>query len=339
MTHRITSVNREVAALIAAGKAAGALPFEAMPLDDARKAHASRRETHQLPAEKVSERRDFTVPGPAGPIRLRLYRPAGVSADVVLPCLFFMHGGGWILGSLDSHDGLCCRLANQAACCVISVDYRLAPESPFPAALDDCVAAYTAIVADATALKIDPQRIAVGGDSAGGNLATVLAIMGRDGAIPAPIQQTLIYPAVDIDQELEDYGPNTAGMLITGATMVYFRDHYLHTENDRIDWRASPLFANSLADLPPTLVVVCGHDPLKAEGLAYAARLEQEGVSVALLYLSDQPHGVITMTKIVPAATDIQDYVAASLRDAFRQRPAPASTSSAGIASEVTEKV
>lgn len=339
----MTSVNADVEALIAAGRAAGSLPFEAMTPNEARRAHADRRETHQLPSEEVSERRDFTVPGPAGPIPLRLYRPARVSADAALPCLFFMHGGGWVLGNLDSHDGLCCRLANQAGCCVISIDYRLAPESPFPAALEDCVAAYTAIAADAAALKIDPSRIAVGGDSAGGNLAAVLALVGRDGAIPTPIQQTLIYPVVDIDQGLDEYGPNSAGMLITGATMVYFRDHYIPRATDRADWRASPLAASSLADLPPALIVTCGHDPLRAEGLAYADRLEREGVKVTHLYLSDQPHGVITMTKVVPAAIYIQDIVAASLRNAFHGTTdqlaiAPVNKASAGRASAVARK-
>ena len=313
----MTSVHPDIAALIAAGRAAGSLPFEAMTVAEARLAHASRRGTHQLAAEAVSGRRDFTVAGPDGPIRLRLYRPAQASPEAVLPCLFFMHGGGWMLGSLDSHDALCCRLANQAHCCVIAIDYRLAPESPFPAALDDCVAAYTAIVEDAVALKIDPRCIAVGGDSAGGSLAAVLALMGRDGRIPRPIQQTLIYPAVDMDQNLEDYGPNSAGMLITGATMVYFRDHYLSQVADRSDWRASPMKAESLAGAPPALVVLCGHDPLRVEGRAYADCLERQGVRVTLLYLSDQPHGVITMTKVVRAAMDLQDVVAMALREAF----------------------
>ena len=314
----MTSVDPQIAALIAAGKAAGSLPFEAMTLDAARQAHAARRAIHQLAADAVSVRRDFTVAGPAGPVRLRLYRPAGASAEAVLPCLVFMHGGGWLLGSLDSHDALCCHLANQAHCCVIAIDYRLAPEYPFPAGLDDCVAAYKAIVGDAAALKIDPGRIAVGGDSAGGNFAAALALMGRAGTVPPPIQQTLIYPVVDLDQNLEDYGPDSPGMLITGATMVYFRDHYTPTASDRIDWRASPLKADSLADLPPALVVVCGHDPLRAEGLAYANRLERQGVKVTLLYRSDLPHGAITMTRVTHAATDIQDVVALSLRTAFR---------------------
>ncbi|MBC7414159.1 MAG: alpha/beta hydrolase [Herminiimonas sp.] len=312
------SVDPEIAALIAAGRAAGSLPFEAMTLSAARLAHAARRETHQLAADAVSVRRDFTVAGPAGPIRLRLYRPAATSAEAVLPCLVFMHGGGWMLGSLDSHDALCCHLAKQAHCCVIAIDYRLAPESPFPAGLDDCVAGYRTIVGAAAALKIDPGRIAVGGDSAGGNFAAVLALMGRAGTVPPPIQQTLIYPVVDLDQNLVGYGPDSPGMLITGATMLYFRDHYTPTASDRIDWRASPLKANSLADLPPALVVVCGHDPLRAEGLAYADRLERQGGKVTLLYRSDLPHGVITMTRITHAATEIQDIVALSLRTAFR---------------------
>jgi acetyl esterase len=314
----MANVNRDVAALIAAGRAAGSLPFEAMSPEDARRVYVARRETHQLASEEVSERRDFTVAGPAGPLPLRLYRPLHVLAEAVLPCLVFMHGGGWVLGSLDSHDGLCCRLANQAGCSVIAIDYRLAPEHPFPAAIEDCEAAYLAIIADAAALRIDPSRIAVGGDSAGANLAAVLALMGRDGRIPAPIHQTLIYPVVDIDKALDDYGPNSDGMLLTGATMVYFCDLYVPHAADRIDWRASPLKASSLADLPPALVVVCGHDPLRAEGRAYADRLEREGVNVTLLQFADQPHGVITMTKVVRTALGIQDFVAATLREAFK---------------------
>ena len=325
----MTSVHPDVAAVLAAGRAADSLPFEAMLPHEARLAYAARRQTHQLPADEVSERRDFTVPGPAGPIPLRLYRPAGVPAAFDLPCLVYMHGGGWVLGGLDSHDGLCCRLANQARCCVVAIDYRLAPEHPFPAAVEDCAAAYAAIVADASRLGIDPARIAVGGDSAGGTLAAVLAVMGRDGALPPPIHQTLIYPVVDIDQGLNDYGPNSPGMSITGATMVYFRDHYTPRAADRADWRASPFKATSLAGLPPALVVICGHDPLGAEGRAYADRLEKEGVRVTLLQLSDQTHGMITMTKVIRVATDIQDFVAAGLRDAFRTAAEQAAAASA----------
>ena len=314
----MTRVHPDIAALIAAGRAAGGLPFEAMAPPEARAAHAARRTTHQLPPQAVSERRDFTVPGPAGRIPLRHYRPAGIAADAVLSCLVFVHGGGWVLGSLETHDGLCCHLANGAQCSVIAIDYRLAPEHPFPAAVEDCAAAYAAVAADAAGLRIDPARIAVGGDSAGGTLAAVLALMGRDGLLPPPIQQTLLYPAVDIDRTLEDYGPVSAGMVITGATMIYFRDHYTPRAADRSDWRASPIRANSLAGLPPALVVTCGHDPLGAEGRAYAERLEREGVAVTHLHLADQTHGMATMTKVVGAAPALLDFTAAALRDAFR---------------------
>ncbi len=314
----MSHVNPDIEALIAAGKAAGSLPFEALSPLNARPIYDARRGVFQLPPEAVSERRDFSVPGPAGPVPLRLYRPAHVGADTTLPCFVFMHGGGWVFGGLDSHDSLCCRLANKAGCCVIAIDYRLAPEHPFPAAVEDCAAAYAAIAADAVRLRIDPSRIAVGGDSAGGNLAAVLALMGRDGTLPLPLQQTLIYPVVNVDQELDDYGANSPGMLITGATMVYFRDHYVPHGADRLDWRASPLKATSLANLPPALMVICGHDPLRTEDRAYADRLERDGVKVTLLQLSDQSHGVITMTKVVRIAIDIQDFVAASLRDVFR---------------------
>jgi acetyl esterase len=311
-------VHPDIEALIAAGKAAGSLPFEAMMPLEARAAYAARRETLQLPADEVSERRDLKVPGPGGAIALRLYRPHGLPAEATLPCLVYMHGGGWLFGDLESHDGLCCRLANEAGCCVIAIDYRLAPEHPFPAAIEDCAAAYASIAADAAALRIDPAQIAVGGDSAGGNLAAVLALMGRDGIVPSAVYQVLLYPVVDLDRDLDDYGRNTTGMVITGATMVYFRDHYTPCPADRADWRVSPLKARSLAGLPPALVLTCGHDPLATEGRTYAERLEREGVRVTLLHLSDQTHGMITMTKAVGVATGIQDFVAASLRDAFR---------------------
>ncbi|MFT4102741.1 MAG: alpha/beta hydrolase [Burkholderiaceae bacterium] len=314
----MSNVHPDVLALIAAARAAGSKPFEAMAPVQCREAYTARRDLMQWPAEAVAERRDFTVPGPAGPIPLRGYRPAGSAADEVLPCLVYLHGGGWVIGDLDSHDALCCRLANQARCSVVSVHYRLAPEHPFPAAVDDCAAAYAAVVADAVALRIDARRVAVGGDSAGGNLAAVLALMGRDGAIPAPIHQTLLYPVVDIDKGLDDYPPNSPGMMLTGASMVYFRDHYLPRAADRADWRASPLKAESLAGLPPALVVTCGHDPLADEGRAYAQRLEREGVTVAALHLSDQTHGLVTMTKALGPAIALQDFVAAALRDAFR---------------------
>ena len=314
----MSAVHPDVEALIAAGRAAGSKPFEALTPEEARVAYAARREVLQLPPDAVAEKRDFAVAGPAGPIPLRLYRPAGVDADSVLPCLVFMHGGGWVFGNLESHDGLCCRLANASGACVVAIDYRLAPEHPFPAAVEDCAAAYAAIARDAAALRIDPTRLAVGGDSAGGNLAAVLALMGRDGDLPAPVYQVLLYPVTDLDRTREDYGPDSDGMVITGATMVYFQGHYVPDVASRGDWRASPLKAASLTGAAPALVVTCGHDPLAGEGRAYAERLQREGVRVAALHLSDQTHGVLTMTKVIRAAATLQDFIGASLRDAFR---------------------
>lgn len=320
----MSDVHPDVAVLVAAGRAAGSRPYEAMSPAQAREAYAARRELVQLPADAVSVRRDFSVPGPGRAIPLRLYRPLAALDDEVLPALVYLHGGGWVFGSLDSHDGLCCRLANGGHCAVIAVDYRLAPEHRFPAAIDDSAAAYAAIVADAAGLRIDPARIAVGGDSAGGNLAAVLALMGRAGEVPAPVLQVLIYPVVDLDQALADYPADSDGMGITGATMVWFGDHYLDEPAARLDWRASPMKADTLAGLAPALVITCGHDPLGVEGQAYAARLAQDGVRVAHLHLSDQTHGMVTMTRVIPLATGIQDLIAASLRDAFTVRAAPA---------------
>ena len=308
-------VHPDVQALIAAGRAAGSKPFQAMTPVQAREAYSARRELLQLPPDAVAERRDFSVAGPAGPIPLRSYRPQGAAADAVLPCLVYMHGGGWVFGDLVSHDALCCRLANGAGCAVIAIDYRLAPEHPFPAAIDDCAAALRAIAAEAASLRIDPERLAIGGDSAGGNLAAVLAQMGRDGSAPVPVVQLLIYPVVDIDKTLEDYGPDTAGMVISGATMVYFRDHYTPLAADRQDWRTSPQKRASLAGLAPAVVLTCGHDPLAPEGQRYAERLAEDGVRVTHLHLADQTHGMVTMTRAIRSATAVQDFLAAMLRD------------------------
>lgn len=319
----LAAVHPDVEALIAAAKAAGSEPFEALSPPEARVAAAARRVVLQLPPEPVSEASDGVIDGPAGPVATRLYRPAGEPAETVLPCLVYIHGGGWVFGDLESHDALCRRLANQARCCVVSVHYRLAPEHPFPAAVEDCVAAWKAITSGARALRIDATRIAIGGDSAGGALAAAIALMGRDGDLAAPLHQTLIYPAVDLDQDLEGYGPNSPGMMISGATMIYFRDHYTPRSADRRDWRASPLKAESFAGLAPALVITCGHDPLSVEGSAFARRLAEADVRVTHLHLSDQTHGMITMTRVIRTAIGLQDYVAAALREAFEAFEAP----------------
>ncbi len=297
---------------------AGRPPFETLSPAEARAAYAAGRVVLQPPPDTVAEVRDVLIPRPAKPLGLRLYRPAGSTYADVLPGLLYLHGGGWVLGSLDSHDGVCRRLANLAFCEVVAVDYRLAPEHPFPAAVEDAAAALAWVSGQADELGIDPARIAVGGDSAGGNLAAVLALMGRDGAAPATVFQMLLYPAVDLTMASGSYARITDRVPLTAATMRYFIDHYAPGAEQRLDWRASPLRAATLAGTPPALVLTVAHDPLADEGRAYAERLEADGVRVTVLHLSDQVHGILTMGRIIGAADAVLQYASTALRDAWR---------------------
>lgn len=202
------------------------------------------------------------------------------------------------------------------------MDYRLAPEHPFPAAVEDAAASLRWLGREAASLRIDAARIAVGGDSAGGNLAAVLALMGRDGAVPASVFQLLLYPALDMTMSCGSYAATTEGMTITPATMRYFIDHYMPEPADRTDWRASPLHATALAGAPPAFVLTCGHDPLRDEGRLYASRLERAGVPVTALHLSDQTHGILTLSKVIGAFPRTLAYVASALVERWRM-PAP----------------
>lgn len=314
----MAAINRDVQVLIDAGRKPGATPFEAQTPAQNRINYTATRLPLQPPPDPVAESRDVTIAVPGGEIALRAIRGAGTSADETLPCLVFFHGGGWVVGDLDSHDGLCRRLALEAGCCVIAVDYRLAPEHPFPAAVEDCAAALRWAVDHAEALRIDTRRIAVGGDSAGGNLAAVMALMARDGTVPAVFYQLLFYPAVDLSPIDPGFERTTPGVPLSGAGMRYFIDHYLPDAKDRVDWRASPLRAPSLKGVAAAFVLTCGHDPLCEEGRLYAARLEREGVAVTALHLSDQTHGILNMAKLIGAASGVIAYAASALRQAWR---------------------
>ncbi|WP_298959796.1 alpha/beta hydrolase [uncultured Methylobacterium sp.] len=312
------AMHPDVVALVRAIRESGRPPFEALTPDAAREAYSAGRAALQPPPDPVAEVRDLAAPGEAGPVPLRLYRGAGTDPAAVLPCLLYLHGGGWMLGSLDSHDGICRRLANGAGACVIAVDYRLAPEHPFPAALRDAAAALAFVAAEAGALRVDPARLAVGGDSAGGNLAAVLALMGRDGTLPRSAFQLLLYPVVDLAMTGDSYARVTGGVPITAATMRWFVDHYAPDPGVRSHWHAAPLRAGSLAGAPPAFVLTCTHDPLRDEGRAYAARLEREGVPVTALHLSDQMHGILTMGRAIGATAPVLAFAAAALREAWR---------------------
>jgi acetyl esterase len=250
-------------------------------------------------------------------VKLRLYRAAGSAAGQVLPVLIYYHGGGWVLGDLDSHDQACRAIANAASCCVVAVDYRLAPEVKFPGAISDSAAATRWILDNAAALCIDPARAAVGGDSAGGNIAAVVAIMARDGYLPPVAFQLLIYPVTDMGMGHESYQRITEGYPLVASTMVWFVDHYLRERADAADWRASPLRAASLAGTAPAMVVTCAHDPLCDEGVDYARRLDREGVPVTHLHFNDQMHGFLTMGKMIRASRTLIDMMAVALRRAW----------------------
>jgi acetyl esterase len=245
---------------------------------------------------------------------LRLYRPV---RDEKLPALVYFHGGGWTIGDIDTHDVLCRQLAVGARCVVVSVDYRLAPEYPFPAAVEDCYAA-TRYVAE-NAAKLDIGAIAVGGDSAGGNLAAVVSLLARDGGGPAIAFQLLIYPATDQRAATASHERNAQGYLLTRDAIEYFRRAYLPGQKDWADWRASPLLATSHAQLPPALVITAGYDPLLDEGRAYAERLKAAGVAVAYREYADMVHGFILFGGVLDTANAAVADCCAALRDAFQK--------------------
>jgi acetyl esterase len=231
--------------------------------------------------------------------------------------LVYFHGGGWTIGDLDTHDTLCRTLANQAAGAVVAVDYRMGPEHRFPAAVDDALAATVWVGAHAADLGLDAQRLALGGDSAGGNLAAVVALALRDvGHAPQPRLQLLIYPATDMRAVAPSHTSNGEGYLLTHETMVWFRNHYL-APAQWTDWRASPLLAENLAGLPPALVITAGHDPLRDEGRQYADALSAAGTPTQYICFERQIHGFILMGKVLDEANTAVGLCAQALRRAW----------------------
>jgi acetyl esterase len=250
---------------------------------------------------------------------LRVYRGAQTQNNEDLPCMVFLHGGGWVIGNLESHDRMCRQLANIAGICVVAVDYRLAPEHPYPAALQDAAAALQWVVAHADELHIDPHAVGVGGDSAGGNLAAVLALMSRDGDLPKLCFQALLYPVTDLTCRFPSYARVTSDLPLTSSTMRYFIDHYIPSGIDKSDWRISPLNASSFAGVASALVLTVAHDPLCDEGVAYAHRLDQAGVRVAALHYNDQMHGLLSQGRFIPMANTVAHQVFSLVGQALHQ--------------------
>jgi acetyl esterase len=245
----------------------------------------------------------LTIPSPAGSIPARIYTPTRLrKANGLAPGLVFFHGGGWVIGDLDSHDVVCRKLADEGELMVVSVDYRLAPEHKFPAAVDDAIASTKWIAENAKQFGIDASRLMVGGDSAGGNLAAVVAISARDGNGPDIAGQLLIYPAIDFAMTHPSHKEPETSILLTHSVIRWFSDHYLNGAADVHDWRASPARAKTLIGLPPAYVLTAGADPLRDEGDEYARRLKEAGVAVTHRTFPGQFHGFFTMGKLLQQA-------------------------------------
>jgi acetyl esterase len=297
---------------------AGRPPYETLAAQEAREVYRAGRRVLQPDPPEVAEVRNLTAPSAAGEIPLRLYRGLGTERGAALPALVYFHGGGWVIGDLDTHDGICRLIANASGCAVISVDYRLAPEHKFPAGVEDAVHATEWIAAHADTLGIDASRLAVGGDSAGGNLAAVVTLTARDRGGPRLRFQLLLYPSTDFVDTDDPQRERFEAFPLNIVTMRWFRDHYLRSVQDRGDWRASPLRAKELHGLPPAYVLTVGFDPLCAEGEAYANRLRDCGVAVQLRHMAEQMHGFLSMGRLISAARPTTEEAARALKAAIQ---------------------
>jgi acetyl esterase len=299
----------DAAAVYKAFQEAGRPAYETLSAPEARDYYMQARVVMNPEPPELKSAEPLAIPAPHGIIPARIYTPKTLrTRSGLAPCLVFFHGGGWVIGNLETHDVVCRKLAHEGELIVISVDYRLAPEHKFPAAVDDAITATSWIAANAKQLSIDAQRLMVGGDSAGGNLAAVVSLDARDKGGPAIAGQVLVYPATEFARTHASHREPETSILLTHSVIGWFADHYIG-DADRTDWRASPARAKTLAGLPPAYVLTAGADPLRDEGDEYAARLKQAGVAVAYKHFPGQFHGFFTMGKLLKqadvAVTDI----------------------------------
>jgi acetyl esterase len=303
----------ETQAVLKAREAAGWPEYHKLTPPEARETMARMRALMpQVEPEAVASVEDRTIPGPAGAIPVRIYRPAGAGP---FPAVVFFHGGGWVLGDLESHDATCRSLTNVAGCVVVAVDYRLAPEHRFPAAADDSYAAACWVAEHAAELSVDASRLAVLGDSAGGNLAAVVPLMARDRGGPAIRAQVLVYPVTDYDFGTSSYRNNGDGAFgLTEVGMRWYWGCYLSDPEDGKHPYASPLRAESLSGLPPALVITAEFDPLRDEGEAYARRLEGAGVATTLTRYDGVIHGFLGQAAVVPEGRRALEQIGRELR-------------------------
>lgn len=276
-----------------------------LPVEVARRSFSKLMFAYRDEPEPVALAEDLRIPRrehAGGPLAARLYRPAGALPGLALPAILWLHGGGWTLGDLDAYDPWCRALANACGCAVLALDYRLAPEHPFPAGVDDAWFALRWLAREASALHLDPARLTVAGDSAGGTLAAVLCLLARDAGGPAIAQQILIYPATDLVSEFESARRYGAGHFLERETMLWFQHNYFARVIEKHDWRASPALAASHAGLPPALLISAECDPLADDAAAYAAKLLAAGGAARHLQFEGMVHGFATMFKLFAEA-------------------------------------
>jgi acetyl esterase len=267
--------------------------------------------------QSIHRTQDRRIPGPGSDIPIRVYWPRESKPGELFPVLLWLHGGGFVIGSLDTHDSVCRMLSEQGDCMVVAVDYRLAPEFKFPAALDDSHAVLRWLALQGGEIGADAKRIAVGGDSAGGNLASVLAILARDEGYPPIALQLLIYPCTAPEPETSSHHKFAEGYVLTRRSIVWFYKHYQRSQRDANDFRFAPLVLDDLSKLPPAFVLVAGYDPLRDEGVAYARRLIEAGNRVTLANYEGMVHGFYLMGGAVEGARRAVAQSAGALKEAF----------------------
>ena len=314
----MSALHPQVQAMVDAMARMNIVPPESLTVAQAREQFRLVRAPFVAAAQEVGAVTNQTIPGPAGDIPIRTYRPLGSRPEDKLPVLVYFHGGGWVFGDLNSHDPMCRELCNLAGCAVIAVDYRLAPEHKFPAALEDAIAAVRQVAHLAEDFAIDRTKIAIGGDSAGANLAAVAALTFRDQGGPQLKLQLLIYPVTDLAMDTSSYTQIANGFTLTRERMRYFRDAYLRDPDDVADWRASPLRAPDLSNLPSGLIIGAAYDPLVDEGKAYADRLALTGVPVSYSCYEGMVHGFLSMAGAIDVAHAAIAEAAVALKRAFQ---------------------
>ena len=265
----------------------------------------------------IGKSEDIKMPGPAGPLGLRVYTPVA-AGGAALPAILYLHGGGFVVGDLDCYDGLCRTFANESGCRVISVDYRLAPEHPFPAAVDDCFAAFQWVQTNASDLSVDPNRLAVAGDSAGGNLAAVVCLLAAHSKIrPKIAHQLLIYPDTRVSSASAER-PFGSGYFLDNRTIEQYHRDYMPARYDPADWCLSPIEAKDVSGLPPTYIITAGFDPLRQDGVDYAEKLKAAGVAVMHVDYPTMIHGFFCMPGLIPLASEAIAAAAHAVRDGLK---------------------